>query len=268
MIQENKTRMPEQKISVIIITQDEEQNIADCLQSCSWADEIIVVDGGSEDKTIKIAREFTKRIYSNPWPGFASQKRFALAKATMPWVLNIDSDERVTPELRDEILALLAVQDNSYAGYYIPRLSTFLGKFIYNSGWYPGYQLRLFRREKTDVIEKAVHEGFFVQGEIGYLKNHFLHYTHEKLAESFARLNRYSSLEAGDRMQNNKVRWWDFITHPLSAFFNKFVALKGYRDGMHGFLLAVVTAMVKMALYMKIWESQNAENTENKSEQG
>jgi glycosyltransferase involved in cell wall biosynthesis len=257
--------MKREQISVILITQNQERNIKDCLQSVSWADEIIVVDGGSEDNTIKIAGEFTKKIYANPWPGFAAQKRFALAKVTMPWVLNIDSDERVTPALRDEILALLARQDISCEGYYIPRLSTFLGKFIYNSGWYPGYQLRLFRRERTGVIEKAVHEGFLVQGEIGYLKNHFLHYTHETLAESFARLNRYSSLEAEDRTQHNKVRWWDFVSHPLSAFFNKFVALKGYRDGMRGFLLAVVTAMVKMALYMKIWELQNAEKTVEKT---
>ena len=252
--------MSRENITVILIAQNEAKHMRDCLQSVEWADEIVVVDGGSGDATVEIAREFTELIYINPWPGFAAQKRFALQKATQPWVLSIDADERVPDALRDEILALLSKPDSSANGYYIPRLSTFLGKFIYHSGWYPGYQLRLFKRDHTDLIDAAVHEGFQVQGPLSHLQNHFLHYTHDTLQQSFARLNRYSTLEAGDRLGRKKVRWWDFLTHPMSAFFNKFIALKGYRDGMHGFVLAAVTAMVKMALYMKIWELQQRED--------
>ena len=249
--------MAKQPISVILIAQNEERHLRDCLQSVAWADEIIVVDGGSSDRTVEIAREFTEKVYQNAWPGFAAQKRFALQKAGLPWVLSIDADERITPELRDEILAKLDADDLPESGFYLPRLSTFLGKFIRHSGWYPGYQLRLFQREKTSVIEASVHEGFRVDGQLGHLRNHMLHYTHASLAESLARLNRYSTLEARDRSGRRKVRWWDFVTHPIAAFFNKFVALKGYRDGMHGFVLAAVTAMVKMALYMKMWELQH-----------
>jgi hypothetical protein len=147
-----------------------------------------------------------------------------------------------------------------HEGYYIPRLSTFLGEFIYHCGWYPGYQLRLFQRHRARLTEARVHEGFLVEGATGYLRHHLLHYTHPTLEESLKRMNRYSSLEAIDRAGRRRVRWWDMLTHPLAAFFNKFIGLKGYKDGMHGFLLALVTAMVKMALYMKIWEMQNNKN--------
>ncbi|MDZ7290531.1 MAG: glycosyltransferase family 2 protein [candidate division KSB1 bacterium] len=245
-------------ISVIIITQDEAKHIRECLESVSWADEIIVVDAGSQDGTPEIALRFTDKVYHNPWPGYAAQKQFALNRASQPWVLSIDSDERVTTELRDEILTVLNSLPARHQGYYIPRLSTFLGKFIYHSGWYPGYQLRLFQRDRARVTEARVHEGFLVEGSLGHLQNHLLHFTHQTLEESFKRLNRYSSLEAADRAGHKRVHWWDMLTHPLSAFFNKFIAHKGYKDGMHGFLLALVTAMVKMALYMKIWEMQNS----------
>ncbi len=249
-------------LSVILIAQNEEKNLRACLESVTWADEIIVVDGGSTDATVEIAREFTEHVYVNLWPGFAAQKQFALDQASREWVLSIDADERIPPELRDEILKALSAGSDKFSGYEIPRLSTFLGKFIYHSGWYPGYQLRLFQREKTRLSDVHVHEGFVVDGEIGRLTHHMLHFTHQSLAESFDRLNRYSSLEAHDRAGRKKVHWWDVLTHPAAAFFNKFIALRGYRDGMHGFVLAVVTAMVKMALYLKIWELQQREADE------
>ena len=253
-------------LSVIIIVQNEERHIRECLASVSWADEIVVVDGGSTDRTVELAREFTDRVFHNPWPGYAAQKRYALQKASHSWVLSIDADERVTPELRDEIRSILSRDDLPYAGFRIPRLSTFLGKFIYHSGWYPGYQLRLFQRDRTRVTQRWVHEGFEVDGPIGTLQHHLLHYTHQNLKESFDRLNRYSSLEALDRLGGKRVRWYHILLHPIAAFFNKYIGLRGYRDGMHGFLLALVTAMVKMALYMKIWELQNRADTTGPTE--
>ncbi len=266
---QSTARRDRARLSVILIAQNEEKNLRDCLESVRWADEIIVVDGGSTDETIAIAREFTEHVFVNPWPGYARQKQFALDRARMEWVLSIDADERVTPELRDEILSKLADGSMKFSAYEIPRLSTFLGKFIYHSGWYPGYQLRLFRRTKARLSDAQVHEGFIVEGAVGRLKHHMLHFTHRSLEESFERLNRYSGLEAQDRLNRKQVRWWDLLTHPVSAFFNKFIALRGYRDGMHGFVLALITAMVKMALYMKIWELQIREkNREKNSPEG
>ena len=244
-------------LSVIIITHNEEHNIRECLESVAWAGEIIVVDDGSEDATVEIARTFTEHVFYHAWSGFAAQKDFALQKASREWVLSLDADERVPEDLKAEIFTVLQKPDIPYDGFWIPRLSTFLGKFIYHGGWYPGYQLRLFRREKATITPVRVHEGFIVEGPVGYLNHHLLHYTHRSLSESFERLNRYSSLEALDRVHRKKVHWWDILLHPMGAFLTKYIGLKGYRDGMHGFLLALMSAMVKMALYMKIWELQN-----------
>ena len=124
------SHIQQQEVSAIVITQNEERNIKECLDSLKWVNEIVVVDGGSTDRTLEIARKFTDKVYHNSWPGFAPQKRYSLAKASKPWVISIDSDERVTPELRDEIIALLKSESIFHQGYYIPRLSTFLEKFI------------------------------------------------------------------------------------------------------------------------------------------
>lgn len=250
-----------ESLSVIVITQNEADKIRDCLESVSWADELIIVDGGSTDNTIAICREFTSHVLENPWPGYAAQKQFALDHATKSWVLSIDSDERLSDPLVQEIKALLANPEAEFDGYYIPRLSSFLGKPIRYGGWYPGYQLRLFRRDKTTVRQSRVHEGFLVNGKCGHLKYDMIHDTHTTIESSLVRMNRYSTLEAEDRWESGRVRnvtWGSIIVHPLSAFLRQFLHLRGYRDGMHGFILALVTAMVKMALYIKLWERQQS----------
>jgi glycosyltransferase involved in cell wall biosynthesis len=252
----------QQKISVIIITKNEARNIRECLRSVAWADEIVVVDAESTDATRDICSEFTTRVVVRPWSGFADQKRFALEQASQLWVLSVDADERVPETLTDEIKK--AVHSNEFDGFKIPRLSTFLGKPIYHGGWYPGYQLRLFRRERCRLSQPRVHEGFIVDGKVGLLKNHLLHYTHATVQESFDRMNRYSSLEALDRLERQpgkRVRWWDLLAHPCGEFFRKAVAKQGWRDGMHGLIMALVSAAVKLALYAKWWERQK----ENKS---
>jgi len=249
-------------ISVIIITQNEAHNIRDCLKTVAWADEIIVIDAESTDGTRELCREFTHRIFVRAWSGFADQKQFALDHASQSWVLSIDADERISDELAQEIKSI-TTSSPECDGYRIPRLSTFLGKPIYHGGWYPGYQVRLFRRDKCSLSTSRVHEGFIVQGSVGALKNHMMHYTHATLEESLARLNRYSSLEALDRFERlcgKKIHWWELLAHPFAEFCRKFIAKSGWRDGMHGFLMATVSAMVKLSLYAKIWEMQKDGN--------
>ena len=242
-------------ISVIIITQNEEQNIHDCLASVRWCEEIILVDAFSSDQTVAISKQFTDRIFQQEWQGFAEQKSFALAQAHQQWVLSLDADERVTPELQSEICSRLH-QPDLPDGFHIPRKSYFLGKWIKHSGWYPGYQLRLFYRAKTRVSQKRVHEGFIVDGRVEYLQNPILHFTHPTIADSLQKMDRYSSLEAEDRAGSRKVRWYDLVFHPVAAFLRKYFVQKGFLDGMHGFVLALITAQLKMALYMKMWEQQ------------
>jgi glycosyltransferase involved in cell wall biosynthesis len=248
----NSAKIP---ISVAIITQNEESNILACLESITWADEIIVVDAFSEDKTTEIAAKFTDKIYKKEWAGFSKQKQFALDQCTNEWVLSLDADERVRPELADEITKTL--RTNPIAdGYLIARRSYFLNNWIKQCGWYPGYQVRLFKKSKTKLSESRVHEGYLVDGNIEKLLGDIDHYSHPSLHNSLEKLNRYSTLEAFDRLDRKTVRWFHFITHPLSAFLIKYIRQKGFMDGMHGFLLAWISSFLKMVMYMKIWRLQ------------
>ena len=240
------------KCSVCIITQNEEENIRDCLASVQKADEIVIVDAGSTDRTVEICREFTDRIYDREWEGFSSQKQFALEQCSNEWVLSLDADERVRPELWDEIIALLKGHMR-HDGYHIARRSYFLGKWIRHAGWYPGYQVRFFKKSKTHVSTARVHEGFIVQGSLGKLENDIDHYSHPSLYKSLEKLNRYSTLEAIDKIDKKRVRWQHFLFHPLSAFWRKYIALYGFRDGFYGFLLSWISSFLNMVLYMKIW---------------
>ena len=249
-----------EEISVTIITLNEEKNIRDCLESVhGLADEVIVVDAFSEDKTFEIACEYTKAVFQREWGGFASQKQFALDKATCPWVLSLDADERLTPELGQAIKRIL-MDGTQFDGFKIPRRTYFLGKWIRHCGWYPGYQIRLFKRAKTRVSQSHVHEGFIVDGSIGILKQDIIHYTNPTLEASFEKMMTYSALEALDRLERKRVRWYHFIGNPIAVFFNKYIAQRGFLDGIHGLILSLIAAMLKMMLYMRIWERQNRVN--------
>jgi glycosyltransferase involved in cell wall biosynthesis len=245
-----------EKLSVFIITFNEAANIRACLQSVQWADEVVIVDAESTDETLKICGEYTENVYIRKWPGYAEQKKYALQQCSYDWILNIDADERISPELREEIVQILSGKA-THDGYLIPRRSYFLGRWIRHAGWYPGYQMRLFRKSKTQVSMVRVHEGFLVQGSIGKLAADIDHYSHPTLFQSLAKLNRYSSLEALDRLERGKkVRWYDFLFHPLGAFLLKYVRQKGFLDGMPGFLLSWISAFLKMVMYMKIRQLQ------------
>lgn len=246
-----------QKISISIITHNEAANIEACLSSVSWADEIIVVDAHSSDETAAICQRLGVRVISRVWNGFAEQKQFALEQCSHPWVLSLDADERVRPELAVAIRQMLAGGEQSAQGYRIARRSYFLGRWIRHCGWYPGYQVRLFRRDRTRVSQSRVHEGFLVDGVVATLPGDIDHYSHPSLHDSLAKLNRYSTLEALDRLQRKQVRWPDFITHPLAAFLRKYIGQGGFRDGIPGFLLCWVSALLKMVMYMKIWHLQH-----------
>ena len=173
--------MPKNKISVIIITANEEENIRECLESVKWADEVIIVDSESSDRTTDIAGEFTDKIFIREWAGFASQKSFALEKTSNEWVLSIDADERVTPELSNEILSMdLSKSD----GYFIKRDNYFLGKLIVGCGWGNDYQLRLMRKSKSGLTDNLVHEGFVVSGKREKLNSSIIHYTYNSIHQA------------------------------------------------------------------------------------
>ena len=243
-------------LSVVIIACNEEKNIRDCLESVKWADEIVLIDSGSKDKTLDITKEYTDKIFFKEWEGFSKQRVFSLEKVSYDWVLCIDADERVSPELKDEILELRK-SGFRYSGYFIPRRNYFLGKHITSCFWYPDYQLRLFDKKNTKVSERKVHEGFLVEGNKANLKNDLIHLTHQTLSETLTKINHYSTLEAEERFMNKKIGALDILFHPIAAFLNHFISRKGYKDGIYGMLVSIIHAMTNLMTYMKMWELQN-----------
>jgi hypothetical protein len=251
------------KLSVTIIAGAEEVNIRECLESVRWADEIIVVNNFTEDRTIEIAREYTSCIFQRKWQGFASQKRFALEQATHEWVLSIDADERVSPELRSEILNIIK-SDTQFNGFQIPRRSYFLDRWINSCGWYPGYQLRLFKRTKARMTDRLVHEGFEVEGSIGTLTGDIIHYTHPGIKITIQKINEYSSLQALEKYQKRKVSTVGLIFRPILAFLQMYVGRKGYRDGAYGVMVSMIHAITYALTMMKMWELQHSRSSEKK----
>lgn len=245
-------------ISVTIITKNEEDNIARCLNSVQWADEIIVVDADSSDATVSIAKSLKAKVKNHSWEGFAEQKEFAVLQAKHEWVLSIDADEEVTEELRKEILEIMN-QTETRNGYELPRKSFFLGKWIRYGGWYPGYQLRLFKKSESRMNHRPVHEGFLVEGTVGRLKSDLNHFTYSSLFQYLEKMNDYSSLDVVNKLSRNRtIRWYHCIANPIAAFFRMYVSLKGYRDGFHGFLLAYYSALHTLVIFAKSWEYQSA----------
>ncbi len=244
-------------ISVNIICKNEEKNIEDCLKSVVWADEIIVVDGESSDKTAEIARKYTINVYTNKWEGFAKQRQFAIDKSSKEWVLVLDADERCSNELREEILSIINTNDVKYKGFKLPRKNFFLSKWIKHGGWYPGYQKRFFRRESTKISDRLVHEGYEIDGETGVMKNDIIHYTVQSISEFMTKVNKYSSLQAEEKRGRKKVGFTDMLFRPIWGFINMYFIRAGFRDGIHGIMVANFDVITNMLTYMKIWESQN-----------
>ncbi len=248
------------KISAVVITYNEEDNIRRCLESLSWVDEIVVVDSYSQDDTKKIVSDFTDKIYDVEWEGFGKKKEFARKKASSEWVLSVDCDEVITPDLKDEVLKAVNEKDN-YDGYYIPRRSNFLGKWMNHSGWYPDYVLRLFKKEKAKFNQALVHEKIEVFGKIGYLKNSLLHYTDPDIKSYLSKLDFYTTLNAEELLKKKKkTKVFDFILRPLGIFFKMFFLKRGFLDGIHGFILAVLSSFYVFIKYAKLWDLQRKKN--------
>ena len=246
------------RLSVTVIAWNEEARLRDCLESVSWADELIVVDAESTDKTAQLAREFTDKVWVRPWPGFPVQKNFALEQATGDWILSLDADERVSPELRERVRRILMV-DGPADGYSVPRKNLFWGAWVRHGGLYPDYQLRLFRHGAGRFVESAVHESVAVQGHVEALAEPLLHHSYRGLEDFVARSNRYSTLAAVElTREGHRPRWTDLTLRPFARFFSMYVMKMGFLDGWRGFVLAVLYANYVFLRMAKAWESRGA----------
>ena len=242
-------------VSVIVITKDEQENIQNCLESAQWADEIIVLDTGSTDKTIALAKKFTKKVYRAEWKGFGATKNVALSKASREWVLSLDADERVTPELAREIQEIVRRDHDAYSGFSVPRKAFFLGRWIRHCGWYPGRSVRLFRRKAGAFTDLQVHESVRVDGAVGELKSDLLHETDPTLQHYFLKFNRYTSLAAEDLIKKGERFSFDkMLVRPIWTFLRMYIVQRGFFDGIQGFILCVLSACYVFSKYAKLWE--------------
>ena len=256
-----ESRSPQKTIglSVILITKNEAKHIAACLDSVSFADELIVVDSGSTDGTIDIARSKGAKVFVfDDWPGFGPQKNRALDLATQPWVLSIDADERVTPALQNEIIQ--TIEHAAFDAYQIARLSEFCGKAIRHSGWWPDHVLRLFKRGAARFTDAAVHERVVSHGPVGTMHHWILHFPYEDMESLIAKVNRYST-DAAVMMAQRGKQSGPFVAfaHAFWTFIRIYLLRRGFLDGRHGFVLAVTAASGSFYRYAKLMFIQDRE---------
>ena len=242
-------------LSVIVIAKNEEHNIVDCLELVSWAKEIVVVDGGSDDKTVELARRFSQKVFIKPWEGYAEAKNFALQQCSGDWILWLDADERVTKELSEEIKDILGQEVTGIVGFEISRKAFFLGRWIRHCGWYPGYVLRLFRRGSGRWVDKRVHEHLEIEGDTRRLNSDLLHYTDPNLWHYLEKFNRYTTLAAEElTARNEPFSLSQLILRPMWLFVKMYFLKLGFLDGVQGFILCVLSSCYVFTKYAKLWE--------------
>lgn len=242
-------------VSVVVLTKNEERNITACLESVSgWADEIIVVDDESSDKTCDIAQKYGCRVIKRKMDVEGRHRNFAYAQAKNQWVLSLDADERATPELREEIAKILSA-NFSENGFTIPRRN-FIGTYwVKYGGWYPSPQLKFFRRDKFRYEEAGVHPRAFMDDPCGHLKSDIIHYSYRNLEDFLNKLNNQTTREAQKWFQQNKpMRLGRFLWRSLDRFIRTYVARKGYKDGFIGFAIAYFASLYQFISYLKYRE--------------
>ena len=237
-----------------LITRNEEQNLPRALESLRLADEIVVVDSGSTDRTVEVARQHGARVVVHPLTNFAEQKNFAAAQATHDWILNLDADEVISPELADELRAWKERPPEAVA-YRMPRKANYLGSWIRHSGWYPDPKVRLYRRDRARFVG-ALHESVQVDGTVGELRGEILHYTCDSLADHVAKVNYFTTLAARElhAQSPNSGRGWlvSLLFAPPLTFLRTYLFQQGFRDGYRGLLIAGMAGFYTFLKYAKL----------------
>ncbi len=241
-------------LSVAIITKDEADRLPDCLASVTFAAQVVVVDSGSTDGTLEIAARWGAQVDTEPWQGYGRQKQLAIDRCQQPWILVLDADERVSPELGRELAAVLA-SGSTCAAYSLPRKNFFFGRWLRHAGWWPDRVTRLFKRGAARMSDRLVHEALVVEGELGSLQAPLIHLTSRDLAQTIDKINRYSSAGArelcnrGQRASIGKA-----LAHMIWAFINNYFLRLGILDGGPGLIQALTDASNTLFKYLKLWE--------------
>jgi glycosyltransferase involved in cell wall biosynthesis len=239
-------------LSVTIITLNESTPFEACLKSVAWADEVIVIDSGSTDGTVDLARAAGARVVVRDWPGYAHQKNIAAAEAAHDWILSVDADERVTPELAAEIRQLLEAGPDK-DGYRVPRVTWHLGRWIRHTDWYPDHQLRLYHRARARWTPRRVHESVTVDGERGYLRGELQHYAYRDEAHHLETMERYTTLAAEEMHATGRSAGWTGTTiHPVAAFLRNYLLKGGFLEGRAGLVISTMNARYVRMKFAKL----------------
>jgi glycosyltransferase involved in cell wall biosynthesis len=238
-------------ISATIIAENEERNIARAIESLRCCDEVLVVDSGSTDRTIEIARNLGARVIESPWPGYAKQKNVAAAKAENEWILSLDADEALSEALEAEIWQLKK-NGPEFDAYTMPRMAQYLGRWILHSGWYPDRKIRLYDRSKAIWVGEFVHESVQVDGSVGHLDSNLLHYTCDSLSEHLRTLDQYTTLAAQEIVANRRrVTFPELLFDPAWTFLRTYILQRGFMDGFEGLVIAQMAAIYSFLKYAK-----------------
>jgi len=244
------------KLSVTIITRNEAAQIGSAVASVAWADEIVVVDCGSTDDTVAVARRQGARVLHRDWTGYVDQKNFAAAQAVHDWILSVDADERVTSPLAAEIQQLLSA-DPPLAGYRVPRVSWYLGTWIRTTDWYPDHQLRLYHRARGRWTPRRVHESVSLDGQPGKLTGELEHLPYRDVSHHLQTMDHYTSLAAADmHQQGRRAGLTSLLVHPCAAFLRNYIARGGIRQGTVGLVISALNAHYVFLKFLKLWELQ------------
>lgn len=244
-----------ERISACVICYNEERKIRRCLESLRWCDEIVVLDSFSTDHTVEICREYTPRVIQQEWLGYVGQRNTVRELARNKWVLFMDADEEVSPALREEILSEFERGPGQYVGFEFPRQVYYLGRWIRHGDWYPDVKLRLFKKEYGRTEGEEPHDRVVVHGPVKRLNHPIYHYTYDDIADQLATLNRFSTITAQQRfVQGYRVHRTDLILRPALRFLKSYLLRGGFLDGMHGFLIAVISGFSTFAKYSKVYE--------------
>jgi glycosyltransferase involved in cell wall biosynthesis len=242
-------------LAVCVITLNEEDRIGDCLDSVAFADEVLVVDSGSTDRTVAIARERGARVMVRDWPGYVAQKNFALDQVTTDWVLCLDADERVSPRLAEQIQRALAAAPAALAGYRMPRKTFYLGRWIMHGGWYPDWKVRLVRRGRARWGGIDPHDRLEPEGPVGTLAGDLEHRTYRDIKDHLRTIDRFTSVAAGEAHARGRGGALAGMLFNAPAKFVKMYVLKaGFLDGQPGFIVAVLGSYYVFLKYAKLWE--------------
>lgn len=245
-----------EKISACITAGNEEKNIRRCLESVTWADEIVVLDSFSTDKTVEICREYTNRVYKHKWSGYIGQKNLIKDLASGPWILFIDADEEISPELRDEILNEFETDSClHFAGYEFPRMVRFLEKWVMHGDWYPDIKLRLFKKELGICGGREPHDRTTVRGPVKRLNGYMYHYTYTDISDQLSTLNKFSTITAEGWHEDGKpFKLHDLLFRPTLRFIRGYFLKRGFLDGLPGLIIALTTSYGVFVKYAKLWE--------------